>query len=313
MNRIRRRTLVLGAALAFLGPAVRSEQSQKAARPAQEDRIKKLEERADAVEKAASSAAVEKDYIARTQKQYESYHEKVLHAQTWTLGIAGLILTAVFGFAARFSLNMFAQRTKSAMAEATAQMRNECARTVAREVQKLWDASVADVKKRKEALTAQMGELEKNLKDESDFLFQFARGLAGGVDECPGDSVATFRKALGTYKSGKSRELIEAKFGAATVRNIFELIRREQGENYVDKARAELADPLYNDLEEELAVAALQTPWLTRLINERKPAGPEPPASEPVSGVHPAAPIPVVLATEPDTLVGEEPDPYAVA
>jgi hypothetical protein len=60
VNTIRRRTLVLAAALAFLGPAVRSEQSQKAARPAQEDRIKKLDERADAVEKAASSAVLEK-------------------------------------------------------------------------------------------------------------------------------------------------------------------------------------------------------------------------------------------------------------
>lgn len=43
-----------------LDPAVRSEQSQKAARPAQEDRSKKLDERADAVEKAASSAVLEK-------------------------------------------------------------------------------------------------------------------------------------------------------------------------------------------------------------------------------------------------------------
>ena len=60
MNTTRRRTLVLAAALAFLGPAVRSEQSQKAARPAQESRIKKPEERADAVEKAASSAVMEK-------------------------------------------------------------------------------------------------------------------------------------------------------------------------------------------------------------------------------------------------------------
>jgi hypothetical protein len=298
-------TLVLVAALAFLCPAVRAEQSQKAARPAQEDRIKKLEERADAVEKAASGAAIEKDYITRTQKQYESYYEKVLHTQLWTLGIAGLILTGVFGFAVRFSLNMLDERAKSAMAEATAQMRNEYARTVAKEVQKLWDSNAGDVKKLKEGLTAQVAELEKNLKDKSDFLFQFAGGLAGNIGERPGDSAATFRKALRTYKAGKSRNLIETKFGATTVRNIFELLRREHGEN-LEKAREELAGPLYDDLEEELAVAALQTPWLTPLINERKPASPEPPTYEPPSDAHLAAPAPA------DILVGEEPDPYAV-
>ena len=148
-----------------------------------------------------------------------------------------------------------------------------------------------------------MAELEKNLKDESDFPFQLARGLAGGVDECPGDSVATFRKALGTYKSGKSRELIEAKFGAATVRNIFELIRREHGENYVDKTRGELADRCIMTSRSSWPSQHCRALGSRRLINERKPAAPGPPASE----VHLAAPIPVVLATDPAHLSASSP------
>ena len=53
MNTIQRNILILAAAFAFLTPAARCEQSQKNARPTQEDRIRKLEDRADAAEKAA--------------------------------------------------------------------------------------------------------------------------------------------------------------------------------------------------------------------------------------------------------------------
>ena len=172
MNTICRRTLVL-AALAFLSPAVRSEQPQKATRSAQEDHIKKLEERVDAAEKVASSAAMERDYTARTQKLYESYYERVLHTEIWTMGIIGLILAAVFGFAVKFSLNTIDERTKMAMAEATTQMRNEFARTLAKEVQKLWDSNTADIKKLNEGLTAQITDLERSLKDRSEFQFLF--------------------------------------------------------------------------------------------------------------------------------------------
>lgn len=308
MNTIRQHILVLGAALTLLSPALRSEQSQKASRPTQEDRIKKLEERSDAAEKAASSAATEKDYITRSQKEYESYYQKVLNTQAWTLGIMGLILTAVFGLVARFSLNMFEERTKIAAAEATAQMRNEYARTFAKEVQKLWDSSSADIKKLKEAVTAQIVELEQNLKNRSEFQIQFVQGLAGGVDERPGDSVLTFRQALRAYKSGKSRSLIETKVGATTVRYIFESLRKKHGETYVEKAREELADPLYNDLEEELAFAALQSPWLTPLINERSPAIPEPSAPGPAEEPHATALIPEIQPAEPGLTVDEESD-----
>ena len=125
--------------------------------------------------------------------------------------------------------------------------------------------------------------------------------------------MATFRKALGTYKSGKSRELIEAKFGGATVRNIFELIRREHGENYVDKTEGSWQTRCIMTSRRSWPSQHCRPLGSRRLINERKPAAPEPPAFEPASEVHPAAPIPVVLATEPGTPVGEQPDPYAVA
>jgi len=304
----RQRILILVAALAFLIPAVRSEQSQKATRPAPvEDRIKKLEERADAAEKAASAAAMEKDYIVRSQKLYESYYEKAFNTQMGTLAIVGLLLAAIFGLVARFSLNLFEQRTKLATTDATAQMRNEHARILAKEVQKLWDSNAADVKKLKETLTAQIAELEQSLKDRSNFEIQFVQGLAACTEERHDDCVAAFHQALLAYKRSKSR--IETKVGATALKYIFESLRKKHVENGTEKTREELADPLYNGLEEEFALAALQAPWLTPLINERTPARPEPPAAlEPRTESRSTLPIPESLPMEQDLPVGEEYD-----
>jgi hypothetical protein len=298
--------LVLAAALAFFSPALRSEQPQKTSRPTQEDRLKKLEERADTAEKTASSSAMEKDYITRTQKQYESYYQKVLNTQMWTLGIMGLILTGVFVLVARFSLNMINEQAKTTTAGATVQMRNEYARALAKEVQKLWDSNAADVKKLKETLTAQFAELEQNHKDRSAFQTQLVQALAEGLDERQGDSLVLFRNALRTYKSGKPRNLIEARVGAIAARSIFDSIRRKHQENYVDKAREELADSLYNDLEEELALAALQSPWLTPLINERNPVLPEPTVPEPSAEGRSIAKIPETDLPEPGDLAFDQ-------
>ena len=308
MTSIHQRILVLAAFLAIFSPTLRSEQPQKASRATLEDRLKKLEERADAAAKAASTAVMEKDYLTRTQKQYESYYQKVLNTQMWTLGIMGLILTGVFVLVARFSLKMIDQQTKTATAEAIVQMRNEYARALAKDVQKLWDSNAADVKKLRETLTAQFSELEQKLKDRSNFQMQFVQALAEGLDERQGDSLLTFRAALRTYKSGKPRNLIEAKMGATIARSIFESLRRKHGENYMDKAREELADSLYSDLDEELALAALQSPWLTPLVNERSPALPEPPAPEPVAEGRPIATIPEIGPLEADLSSDEEPD-----
>jgi signal recognition particle GTPase len=220
----------------------------------------------------------------------------------------GLILTGVFVLVARFSLKMIDEQTKTATAGATVQMRNEYARALAKEVQKLWDSNAADVKKLKETLTAQFAELEQNLKDRSDFQMQFVQALAEGIDERQGDSLLTLRNALRIYKSGKPRNLIEAKVGATTARSIFESLRKKHRENYIDKTREELADSLYNDLEEELALTALQSPWLTPLVNERSPALPESPAPEPAAEGRSMATIPETDPPEPDLPFDEESD-----
>ena len=267
------RILMLGAAFALHSAAVRSEQPQKASRTSQEDRIKKLEERADAAEKAASAATMERDYITRIQKQYESYYQKVLDTEIWALGTMGLILTGVFVLVARFSLKLIDEQTKTATAGATVQMRNEYARALAKEANKLYDTNAADIKKMKEALEAQIVEADQILNERYNFQMQFVHALAEGVDERQGDSLVSFRNALRTYKSGKSRHLIETKVGATTAQNLFASLQKMNAENYAEKAREEMADPLYNGLEEELALAALQSTWLPRTSNTRANRG----------------------------------------
>jgi hypothetical protein len=306
VNTISQRILILLVAFAFLSPALRCELPQKASHPAQEDRIKKLEDRLDAAEKAASAAAMEKDYIGRTQKLYESYYQRTFDVQMWTMAIVGLLLVVVFSLVARFSLNMFEQRTKLATTDATAQIRNEYIRILSKEVQKLWDTNAADNKKLKEALTAQIALLEQNLKDQSDFAIQFVHGLAAGSDERHDDSLLTFRQALAAYKSAKPRNLIETKVGATTLRHIFESLRKQYGENFIDKAREELTDPLYTGLDEELALTALQSPWLTPLINERTPAAAAPPPPEPAVEARVPVSTRAVLPAETDLALDEE-------
>lgn len=312
MNTFCQRILLLAVALAFLSPALRSEQPQKASHLTQEDRIKRLEERADAAEKAASTAATEKEFTARTQKVYESFYDKAFNTQLWTLAIAGLLLTAVLGFVARFGLNLFEQRTKLATADATAQMRNEYARILAKEVQKLLDSNAADTRKLKEALTGQIEELEQKLKDRSDFQMQFVQGLAAGTEECHDDSVVAFRQALRAYKAGKPRSVMEREAGATSAKFLFESLRKTHGDKYVEKARKELTDPLYNGLDEELALAALHIAWLAPLIKplikERSQAAPEPPAPEPAAKPRPAAPAPPAQSGEADWSSDEESD-----
>src|SRR5712692_625761 len=57
-----------------------------------EARVKDLETRLNEAEKKAALAAMEKDYITRTQKQFESYYQTAFHTQVWVLSIMGTIL-----------------------------------------------------------------------------------------------------------------------------------------------------------------------------------------------------------------------------
>jgi hypothetical protein len=74
------------------------------------------------------------------------------------------------------------------------------------------------------------------------------------------------------YKSGRHRQLMNTEDGRVLVSNIFETFHREDPVHFAEKAKEELADELYNDLEDELARASIRIPWLLPLVKERKNA-----------------------------------------
>src|SRR6266568_3041934 len=104
---------------------------QKTATPAPnsqaqlEDRVKELETRLSAAEQKAASAAMEKDYITRIQKQYEAYYEKAFNTQVTIVSTLALFITIVLAIAAKFGFDTFDRRIDTALTEASAQLRTE--------------------------------------------------------------------------------------------------------------------------------------------------------------------------------------------
>ena len=202
---------------------------------------------------------MEKDYITRVQKQYETYYEKVLTTQTWTLAIFGFILTALFALAAKFSIDIFDSRTKTALDAGLARVEKN-----------LSEQNAAQLKDLESALTKRIIGLEADLKTQSDFQFHYVRALAGYVAKQYAESRRLLRQALAIYKSGKPKQLIEKRYGGQAALNIFLAYWDEDDANFVENAKKELADKFYDDLEEELALAAVRFTELAPLIAERK-------------------------------------------
>lgn len=48
---------------------------------------------------------MEKDYITRTQKQYEAYYQSAFNTQIWVLSITGFTLATMFFLAGRFGFD----------------------------------------------------------------------------------------------------------------------------------------------------------------------------------------------------------------
>jgi hypothetical protein len=224
-----------------------------------EDRVKDLEAGLKVAEQKAASAALEKDYITRVQKQYETYYKEVLSTQTWTLGIFGLILTGLFAVAAKFSIDIFDSRTKSALDAALAKVEK-----------RLSEQNSAQLKASEDGLTKRITDQENDLKTRSDYQFQFAQGLSFTANEIWNQASKHFRRALAIYKSSKPRQLFKKDDAVICARNIFVVIKSQDKAKFEANARKELADELYNDLEDELARVALTFNGLAPLLNERK-------------------------------------------
>lgn len=245
------------AASALLAPLARPQQ-QKPAAPTQEERIKKLEDRADAAEKAA---AMQKDYIEKAQKDVKDYYEKAFDTQTGMINHIALFVTVVLALIALFSFRVFDYRTKIALKETTNQLHREYAKALEAEVQKLKD----------------------DIRAILDYETRNSRGLIFAALTQYDDATDNFRHALEIYKANKALLTQTGTFPETVILNIAVSLKKHDPNNFPKNFADELARPLYEDLDPELNALALAEPELYETIRRRKetskgPSGSAPPA-----------------------------------
>ena len=90
------------------------------------------------------------------------------------------------------------------------------------------------------------------------------------------------------YKEGKPKDIIPKKAGARCAANIFRSIKQEDEVHHIENTTKELTFKIYDDLDKELALAALLLPWLAPVLKERKQATPDTQNSEPPPATHAA-------------------------
>jgi hypothetical protein len=216
--------------------------------------VEELGSRMKAAEEKIDRSAMERGYIEHIQKDARDYYEKAFNTQIIMVTIIGLFVAA----AGKFGVDHIVQ---GKLTEASANLQEEFTKKLDERFQQL-----------ENALTKRVEETEADLETKSDFQFYFAQGLALGVHNRYEQARGLYRLALTRYKSGKSREVIKERAAITVLNNIFSMMEREDGQNYTENAKKELARELYNDLEDELAQSALELTWLASLVKERKEA-----------------------------------------
>ena len=88
-----------------------------------EERIKQIEGRLAVAEQNAESSKLQDAYVKDVQTQANSYYDKVLTTQVMSLSILGLIITIVLAVAGRFSIKVFDDRARAALATTTTPVR----------------------------------------------------------------------------------------------------------------------------------------------------------------------------------------------
>ncbi len=268
-----------------------------------EARVKDLESRLAAAEQKAASAAMEKDYILRTQNHYETYYKEVFSTQThilWTIGVTATLLSitlaAVFFIAGRFGFNIFDRRIEMALKQASADLRTEFAERLANETNALQEAHASELKTLEDGLTKRVAQQEQDLTTRSQYQFQFAQAFSLFANESWDGAIRTFRYALGIYKQGKPRGIFEDRQGRRVTANIFNSIRKRDGAKFEVAAKKELELDVYKGLEDELNFAATEVPELGPLLKERNLA------PSPSSAVEPRPAAPPADSTPKDEL-----------
>ena len=268
--------LVLGVLLAGLTTAALTAAQEPAPPRTTEqqklkDRVDALESRQKADEEKADRAALEKDRTEKTQQQYEDYYGKI-HTEMRVLEGGVAILTLFVGFAALFGFSVFDQRIQHAVGRTTTNLETKFGEKLAEELETL-----------KNSNTARLNQIEDGVNCRTYYNFYFAQGEAASGDGRHGEALDSFRRALKTYKSCKTRGVFAPANGGRVLRHIFVTMQKLHKDKFTDEAQKELGDKLYDDLKHELALAALEVNGLSPLVRERMAAQHAPEETHPTT------------------------------
>ncbi|HYL85878.1 MAG TPA: hypothetical protein VE263_16745 [Candidatus Angelobacter sp.] len=284
--------LALGVLAAVAAASLAVAQKPAPAQPTEQqklrDRVEALESQLKEAQAKADRAAMEKDYITRVQKQYETYYKEVFSTQThilWTIGVTvtllSITLSIVFFVAGRFGFNIFDRRIEMSLKEGSTQLRAEFAERLSNETNALQAVHAAELKTLEDGLTKRITDLEdgfvkrfnqqeEDLMAKSDYQFHFAQGISTLVNKVWDPAIKQFRLALGVFKNAKPRGIFAKHQGNRTTANIFLAIRARDKEKFAEAAKKELELDVYQGLDDELNYAASEVPELAPLLKKEK-------------------------------------------
>ncbi len=261
----------------------------------------KLKERVDALESQlkeaqakADSAAIEKDYIERVEKDTEKYYERAFEMQVKFLDWIVILVAAAPLLVGLLSFRAIARRIQDRLRHASTQLRTEFAERLAKETTALQAAHAAELKTLEDGLKGRIEKEVRDLKARSAYTFAYSQGLSFAV---AGDYVSArphFRWAVKSY--AKNRDCFPPIATPPALVDLFRAIKLANPQNFTDEAMKELGDDLYNGLGNELNAAAIELDWLGPLIRDRKQHPSQPTAAESKTGdAEPPEPAPAPL------------------
>jgi len=296
VNAIRVCILVL-AVITTATPA-KPPQQKPAAQPTQaqlQQQIDDLKKKLEETWQTANTAKLGNDFAKQAQAEAKDYYDKVLATETRSLWIMGIFITVLLALAARIGFNTFERLTQSAIREATIQLRTEYNQTLANEVQKLKVSNEKEMNSLSDDLQAKIAEESNVLRRVSEWNLQVSQAFAFGVQMRYSLATNCFREATRIYKQVKEAETMTLNSAATTIANTLESAALESPAQRTDKIQEELSNPIYDGMEIELALTAVNRPEFAQAIRDRKKATPTQP--RPASTTQAAAPA---AAAKPD-------------
>jgi tetratricopeptide (TPR) repeat protein len=263
-------TLALGFALWWVwsAAAAPAAAAQKPA-PPQPTEQQKPKESAGDFESRLKAAQEKADHAERAQQEAKDYYEKAFQTQVKFLDWFVILVAATPLVVGLFGFRLIDRTIEHSVSKATTDLERKFDQKLGVELKNLKESNAAQMKQLEQSLKERIDNLEGDLNCRVYYHFYSAQGQAAGADGRHAEALDSFRRALKTYTSGKSRQLFTTQNGGRTIRNILVSIEHLHPDSRAEEARKELANELYNDLEDEIAHGAGGFEWLSALVREK--------------------------------------------